>query len=496
MSQKNDAPVLLFSLLVTLGLLGAGAWWLYKTFIPNSAGTVQPTATTGPSSIEGSPNALPPTTSNLDASNPGQDPLAEFQISVGHVNLFPNTASSEKQAGIEAIANQDYDKAIQQLTASLQANRNDPESQIYLNNAAIAEAPAYTIALAIPSPSAMDVSLELLRGVAHAQRDINQSGGINGTPLKVVIATDNNDETQAQAVAETLSQDPSILGVIGHFSSGISLAAAPVYATNQVVMISATSTSVDLSGSGDYIFRTVQSDRIAGDGLARYMIDQLGTTNVAIFFNSESAYSKSLKSAFSSAVLTGGGRVVSEIDLSKSGFSAAQSVAQVIDQGAEVLMLAANTPTRPQALDVIAANRQRLNLLGGDSLYNADVLKIGQDDALDMVVSAAWHRQANPNTDFPKAAQSLWGGPVSWRTAMAYDATQALAAGIADTGQSPKDITAEKVQQALATPGFDADGATDSIQFLPSGDRMLPPQLVTIEADASAQFGYSFVPVP
>lgn len=485
MSQKNDAPALIFALLLTLGLLGAGAWWLYQTFITGTTSVTLP-----------SPNAIPSTDtgSAQRSGSPSQGGIPQF--SQGNVLLLGETASPEKRAGVEAIANRDYPTAIQQFEASLQIDRNDPETLIYLNNAYIGDNPAYKLAVSIPSPSAIDVSLELLRGVAHAQREINVAGGINGTPLQMMIATDNNNDVQAQSVAESLSDDSSILGVVGHFSSGISMAAAPVYEANQLVMMSATSTSVQLSGAGDYIFRTVQSDRIAGDSLARYMIDQMGETNVAIFFNSNSAYSNSLKSAFSSAVLTGGGRVVSEIDLAASGFSAAQSVAQVIEQGADVMMLAANTPTRPQALDLIAANRQRLRLLGGDSLYNADILQIGQENAVDMVVSAAWHRQSNPNAAFPNRAQSLWGGPVSWRTAMAYDATRAIAKGIADTGQPPKVITKEMVQQALSSPSFDAEGATEAVQFLPSGDRSLPSQLITIQTDPSAQFGYSFVPIP
>lgn len=481
MSQQKDAPVLIFSLLVTLGLLGAGAWWIYQTFIPDasrvSSGTTEDSRT-------------------FPAATDDQSGSTTPQFSNGTVLLFANGASAAKQAGVDAIANQDYPTAIQQLQASLQASRNDPEALIYLNNAYIGEDPAYSVAVSIPSPSAEDVSLELLRGVAHAQQEINESGGINGTPLEVVVATDNNDAAQAQAVAESLSQDPNVLGVIGHFSSGVSLAAAPIYEENQVVMMSATSTSVELSESWDYIFRTVQSDRIAGDGLARHMIGQMDETNVAVFFNSESAYSNSLKNAFSSAVLTGGGRVVSEVDLSAPGFSAAQSVAQVMERGADVLMLAANTPTRPQALDVIATNQQRMKLLGGDSLYNSDVLKIGQENAVNMVVSAAWHRDSNPAAAFPQEAQSLWGGPVSWRTAMAYDATKAIASGIQATGQPPNTITSVQVQQALADQTFDAAGATEPIQFLPSGDRSLPPQLITIQSDPQAQFGYSFVPIP
>ncbi|MGK7889831.1 MAG: ABC transporter substrate-binding protein [Leptolyngbyaceae cyanobacterium] len=479
MTQKNDAPVLAIALLLTLGLLGGGGWWLYRSF--NVAVAPRDPAT---SASPGSSSSSTPTGSTL--------PI----LSQGETILFPAGASAGKRQGVAAIAAGDYPTAVQVLQAELQQNRNDPEALIYLNNAQIGNQSAYTIAVVVPSPASVDVSEELLRGVAHGQRDINAAGGIRGVPLRVAIATDNNDPNQARTIAQTLSSTPGIIGVIGHFSSDASLAAAAVYETEGMVMISPTSTSVALSGAGEFIFRTVQSDRIAGDGLARYLLDQMGVTNVAVFHNSESAYSQSLKDAFSSAVLTGGGRVVSEIDVVAADFDAAQSVAQVTQQGAEALMLATTTANRNQVLALLQANQGQLGLLGGDELYNAETLAQGQANAVDMVVAVAWHRDGAPAAIFPKNAQSLWGGPVSWRTAMAYDAVQALIEAVRATAQPVDRLTAAMVQQALTNPNFAPTGAADPVQFLPSGDRSLPPQLVTVIPAPDTELGYTFIPVP
>ena len=484
MSQKSDAPVLILSLLVSLGLLGAGGWWVYRYFRSEEPVVSQP-----------APDPLSPVTEPT-VPEPAPEPVTPSRLSTGGTLLFSSGASAEKRAAIEAIASGDYVTAIENLETTLARDRNDPEARIYLNNAEIGTQSAYTVAVVVPGPTATDVSLELLRGVAQAQAEINGIGGIEGIPLQVAIAIDNNDETQAKTVAESISQQPGMLGVIGHFSSDVSIAAAEVYEANSLVMISPTSTSVQLSGAGDYIFRTVQSDRLAGDGLAQHMLNTMGVRNVAVFYNSQSAYSFSLKEAFNSAVWSSGGRVVSEIDLAAEDFSAARSVADVAQQGAEVLMLAANTPTRSEALEVISANRQQFKLLGGDSLYNAEILKVGQTDVVDMVIAAAWHRDGTPNAIFPQAAEALWGGPVSWRTAMAYDATQSLIAAMLAADQPPDLLTSTTLQQVLASASFNAVGAADMIEFLPSGDRSLPPQLVTIERDAASKFGYSFVPLP
>lgn len=90
---------------------------------------------------------------------------------------------------------------------------------------------------------------------------------------------------------------------------GIFLATAPIYQSSQLVAISPISTSVKLSNLNHYVFRTVPSDYIAARALAQYMLEQQQQTRVAVFYNSQSNYSQSLKSEFVTAVSLGGGRV-------------------------------------------------------------------------------------------------------------------------------------------------------------------------------------------
>jgi branched-chain amino acid transport system substrate-binding protein len=473
MTQKNETPILILSLIVTLGVLGGGVWWLSRNL------NWQPI--TSPSS--------PTTSGEIPPSSPsGQD--ISLLFSAGERLLVPTNASADKIAGIDAIAAGDYARAVPLLESALAENLNDPEARIYLNNAQIGTGPSYTLAIAAPISSSTDVALELLRGVAQAQTEINQAGGIQGVPLRILIADDQNNAAVATQVATYLVQDATVLAVIGHFSSDVTLAVGQIYQDGQLVMVSPTSTSVDISNLGDYVFRTVQSDRIAADSLARYMLTTMQVNQVAIFYNSQSSYSLSLKDAFNSAVLTGGGQVTGEFDLSLGTFNPQAAVEQAIQQGAQAIMLAANTPTRNQAIQVIAANRQRLKLLGGDSLYNAEVLQAAQDAGVGMIVAAPWNRDANPQATFPQAARQLWGGDVSWRTAMTYDAAIALAKAL------QANPTRMGVHQALNDPAFAAEGAASAIRFLPSGDRNQASQLVKIEPNAQSQYGYDFVPVP
>jgi branched-chain amino acid transport system substrate-binding protein len=107
---------------------------------------------------------------------------------------------------VEAFAKGDLKEAIAKLQSSLQQNPNDPEARIYLNNAKIGNSKALKIAISVPIGSNLNIAQEILRGAAQAQDEVNNSGGINGIPLKLVIADDRNKpEISAQVATDRKS---------------------------------------------------------------------------------------------------------------------------------------------------------------------------------------------------------------------------------------------------------------------------------------------------
>ncbi|MEG5062218.1 ABC transporter substrate-binding protein [Microcoleus sp. B3-A4] len=474
MSQKNETAVLVLSLLITIGLAGAGIWWLTSRGGINLGGSSPPNQTFPKSATGNSPQS--------------EEAIGQ-RLSAGQKLLIPEQATTTKQAAVQAIASGNYNAAISDLQASLKTNRNDPEGLIYLNNARIGNQKSYTIATAVPIGGDINAALEIMRGVAQAQNEINQSGGISGTPLKVVIANDDNNPEIAAQIASALANNSEILGVIGHFASDTTLAASKIYQQKQLVAISPTSTSVQLSGVGNNIFRTVPSDRFAANALSRYMRGKLQKQKAAVFFNSASSYSKSLKDEFTTALYGDGGQIVSEFDFAKGNFNAADSVKSAISQGAEVILLASDSATLDQALQVVQVNAKRLPLLAGDDAYTAKTLQIGGAGATDMVLAVPWHILADPQSNFRQTSKQLWNAEVSWRTALAYDATITLIAGL---GRNP---TRTGIQQALSASDFSANGASGPIRFLPSGDRNGAVQLVTVKPGNRTSYGYDFVPI-
>lgn len=467
-NRFQDAPLLAASLVVSLALLGGGYWLVKSNGLLADRSPMVSMTSAGP----------PPS------------------FSAGEQVLLVD--SPDKLAAVAARRAGDGAEAIALLQKSLRNRPNDPEALIYLNNWQTADRPQRTIAVAVPASTMPDVAKELLRGVAEAQARFNQQA-IGDWRLRVEIADDSNNPGTAQAVAQELVQDPAVLGVVGHFSSTTSLAAAKIYQAAGLSMISPSSTAVGLSDLGDAILRTVPSDRQAGQALAMVARQQLKLRRVAVFFNPKSTYSQSLKTEFVQQFSADGQGEVQVQEIGPEPIDAQRALDQVMASGGPGgtslgqrpmptdagLVLLGDRATLPSELAIVDANRRRLPILSGDSLYSIDLLKLGTS-AQGVILAIPWHVDLPQSADFVQTTRRRWGGDVSWRTAMAYDATQSLIAALAG------EATRSGVRQTLRRSGFQATGAAAPVRFSATGDRALPLVLITVRPGNRSGAGFDF----
>ncbi len=433
----------------------------------------------------------------------------EDDLSCGEEILIPGSALEAKQQAVKAFAERNYIAAIEFLESARLQQGNDPESLIYLNNAklAVQNADAYTIAVVAPilgDTQALNSGMEILRGVAQAQDAINKSDAkINGKGLIVIIADDANEPQKAVRKAEDLARIGQVLGVVGHFSSDITLETAPVYEENQLVAVSPTSTYALLSDRNKFFFRTVPSDTATAQALASYLINQYSDLpKVAIFHNPNSAYSESIRNQFTNNLSAGGGTVFKDndekFDFSRTSFNASNALEFADRQEVNALALFPNSSTRAEAIEVVKANGEyNFPIIAADSVYNEYTLKFGAAEAANnLVIATPWISFNSPNPTFPKEAENLWGGSVSWRTALAYDATRVLITALEALPKQQELTKRIAVQNALADENFSSYGATGEIHFLPNGDRKESRiDLAKVVPSRCSPFGYSFVPL-
>jgi branched-chain amino acid transport system substrate-binding protein len=337
MKSQSETKILILSLLIPGCILGLGLSWFMSISGQNN-------------------NKLLPLNQKESTSK-----LTSERLSFGDKILVAADTNPNKQAGVKAFAQGDFSTAYSKFKSALKVNRNDPEALIYYNNAKVSQSDPVKIAVSVPIGDNLDVAKEILRGVAQAQDEVNQSGDLK---LQVEIANDDNDPAIAQQIATEFVKDTSILGVVGHNASNASIAAAPVYQQGGLVTISPTSFAQNLSGIGSYLFRTVPSISSVADSLSDYVLKRAYKTNIAICVDSKSIDNQSFRDEFVKAIEAAGGKINPTVcDLSAPDFNPSSTISQAISSGADSLVLAPYVGRIDRALEVARFNQGRLALL-------------------------------------------------------------------------------------------------------------------------------------
>jgi branched-chain amino acid transport system substrate-binding protein len=420
-------------------------------------------------------------------------PERGLRISLGDLILLKGDTNNYKEAGVQAFSKKDYKAAAQNFILYRTQSKciNDPEALIYLNNArALQTKGSFRIAVSVPVGENTNVAKEILRGVAQAQDKIDSTNKINGKLLQVKIANDNNNESLASNVAEQFVADSSILAVVGHNTSNASTAAANVYQAGKLTMISPTSFTNRLSGFGNYIFRTVPSQTDFSSKLAEFIVKKSNKNSIVICYD-QKALEFDLDD-FVNNFRKYNIKISTQCNLDTIE-NPADMISKAIKNHTDALVLVPYVNNIDRALVVARAvaqvsqkTQKVLALFSTSTMYTNQTLEEGKDSVNNLILVTPWHAEAFPASSFPQDARKLWGGDVSWRTAMAYDATMAIAKAL------QKNATRDGLQQELHKISF--NGATGKVEFLESGDRKFANvRLAQVQPTIETSSGYEFV---
>ena len=403
--------------------------------------------------------------------------LGEKLLTQEH-NHLPLSSTMALYEGTAAFARCQFSTAQAKFRESLNLNKNNPETLIYLNNAQAIAQEHLKIAVSVPLGSQPAIAWEILRGVAQAQTEINQQGGIDNQLLLVQVVNDDNNPEIVRQLAKQLTAEKSILAVVGHNDSNSSLAAAQIYQKQGLVMVSPTSTSTELSNVGNYILRTIPS--VAA--LAKTLADHASANSlskITVCSDSRDSASNSFAQEFISQTIDNGGEIMTiRCDFAWENLDPNQIVEQAIAENANALLLIPSVNEIGEALAISKANQQQLPLLGNHSLYTGKTIEQGKKAVIGMVLPSPWLPNATFNYDFPQIARQYWGGKVNFRTAMAYDATNAIIQGLQQSQ------TRSELQSALTHPDFIINGATGEFKF-EWGDRSSTVELAHITKEGN-----------
>ncbi len=323
--------------------------------------------------------------------------------------------------------------------------------------------PTGPIAVGLAGPFSQPRGASMLRAAQLAVNQINAKRGIRGRKVELRIVDDSGNEDTAVRVAEELYADPAIVAVVGHLSSGTSLAAARVYGggATPTAMISPSASSPDLSGMGPYVFRVCPSDLQHGPQLARFAWQTLGARRAGIIYINND-YGRGVRGTFAAEFARLGGTVLEADPYIPPTSSLEPYLSRMRRAGADVLLLAAERPGAELALREMRSLGLRWPVLGGDALTGIEA-----DGALaeGIRLSSAYLRNVAFVAEY---ARAFPGQRPDHRGAGTYDIVLLLARAIDRVGADRRAIREYLARVGRGQPPF--EGVTGTIAFDGNGD--------------------------
>ena len=309
----------------------------------------------------------------------------------------------------------------------------------------------------------------MLRAAQLAVNQINARHGVRGRPLELRVADDSGSEDTAVRVAERLYTDPTVVAVVGHLSSGATIAAARVYGAgaDPVAMISPSASSPELSGFSPWVFRVCPSDVQHGAELAHFAWQALGARRAGtIYINND--YGRGVRGTFAAEFTHLGGAVVEADPYVPATQSLEPYLSRMRRAGIDVLLVAAERPGAELALREMVALGVRWPVLGGDALTGIEA-----DGALaeGVRISSAYlpDRRDERNAAFVSDyARAFPGLRPDHRGAGAYDAVLLLARAV--EGAGPERAAVRDYLAHVGHGRAQFEGVTGPIAFDANGD--------------------------
>ncbi|MCL5045953.1 MAG: ABC transporter substrate-binding protein [Actinobacteria bacterium] len=141
------------------------------------------------------------------------------------------------------------------------------------------------IAVAAPLTGSMAVvGQQFVDGAKLAIDEVNAQGGINGRKVELVTQDDRNDPKEAASIAQKLSLDKDLYGVLGGYSSSASFASIPIYEKARIVEITPSASHPKLPEVSKYMFRMWTGIDVYAPQLADFAVTKRGLKKLAVIY--------------------------------------------------------------------------------------------------------------------------------------------------------------------------------------------------------------------
>lgn len=301
-----------------------------------------------------------------------------------------------------------------------------------------------------------------------AEMAIEEKGSLLGHSIVLQAEDDGCAGPPSVAIAEKLCNDPLVVGLVGYMCSGGSKPASDIHNKYKVVMVSPSSTALELTARGiPVFFRTCWNDKIQARRAADFAVSK-HWKKVAVLHD-KSDYGQSLAEDFAAHVKKQGGTILAMEGLTRGDKDFSPVLTKI-------------KPLKPQmvyfggmAAEGVLVVRQmkrvgiKAEFMSDDGCFTEkDFIQAGGSAATGSFITYA----QEPDPAWVKKFEAKYG-PRQTFSPQAYDATNILLMSVEKAAKKQADgslvIGKKALRDAIATT--DTVGITGKIAFDAQGDR-------------------------
>ncbi len=300
--------------------------------------------------------------------------------------------------------------------------------------------------------------------------ELNESGGINGKKVEIILGDDGSDARNSSMAAQRLSTQ-DVVAVIGTYGSSNTEASQNTFDESKIIQIANGSTSVRLTEKGlKYFFRTCPRDD--SQGVAAFnTLKKLGYKKIAVLHDN-SSYAKGLADETKDLLEKAGINIVFYEALTPKENDYSAILTKMKAKNPDVVFFTGYYSEAGLLLRQRMEMNWNIPFVGGDATNNVDLVKISgkkpangftcispplPQDLLSNEAKSFLSKYKKKNNSSPSSIWSVLSG----------DGFKVIANAIGKVGTDP-----DKLADYLHNDLKDLQGLTGKISFNEKGDRI------------------------
>ena len=308
----------------------------------------------------------------------------------------------------------------------------------------------------------------VLGGVNLMADELNREGGLRGYRVVVVGLDDESDSDVALSVADQVRAEVAagkrVLGLIGHYNSGQTLAAMGIYKDLPLVVITPTASELSITQKGyTNFFRVNANDAVQAAVDARFLAERLGATRVAIIHN-DTEYGIGLRDQMVQALGQLGVEIATEIQVTEGQDAYEPEVDALRRAAPDAIFYAGYEIEAPFLRRAVVEVGLDIPFLASDGAFLSATIDDAEGTADGMYVSGfAPSPEQAVSKDWIRRYQEVEHRNPDTYSINGYSALRVLAEGVREAGSFDAGAVSEAIRSvAVETPmgelSFQANG--------------------------------------